>query len=111
MCSYNVSQSISHIIYKSVVIFHPIYTVFNTVHLRLLYVNDLCYEVMSLLCKCTLTFHVLRGFPYIFPPQCGFAVLAVDVGHRMKPREQDPLLCRATSHVNPEETRETQSRK
>lgn len=42
------------------------------------------------------------GGTHIFPPECGLAVLAVDVGDRMQPGEKDPLLCGAAAHVHPE---------
>lgn len=41
----------------------------------------------------------LKGM-FIFPTQCGFAVFTVDVCHCVKACEQNPLLCRTTSHVH-----------
>lgn len=38
---------------------------------------------------------------HVFPAQRGLAVLAVDVGHGVQPRQQDPLLGRAAAHVHP----------
>lgn len=42
------------------------------------------------------------GDTHVFPAQGGLAVLAVDVGHGVQTREQDPLLGGATAHVHPE---------
>lgn len=37
---------------------------------------------------------------FIFPAQCGVTVFTVDVGHRVKSREQQPLLCGSTADVH-----------
>lgn len=38
---------------------------------------------------------------HVFPAQGGLAALAEDVGHRVQPRQQQPLLSRAAPHVHP----------
>lgn len=40
---------------------------------------------------------------HIFPAQRGVAVFTVDVGHRVKSCEQQPLLSRTTADVHPED--------
>lgn len=39
---------------------------------------------------------------YIFPAQRGVTVFTVDVSYRVKAREQQPLLCRTTADIHPE---------
>lgn len=38
---------------------------------------------------------------HVFPPECGLAVLTVDVRHGMQAGEKDPLLRRAAAHIHP----------
>ena len=35
----------------------------------------------------------------ILPTQRGLTILAVNIGHRMKPRKKNPLLCRSAAYV------------
>lgn len=36
----------------------------------------------------------------IFPAQCGFTILTVDIGHSMKTCQKDPLLCWTTPYIH-----------
>ena len=42
-----------------------------------------------------------RGATHVFPAQRGLAALAEDVGHRVQPGQQQPLLGGAAPHVHP----------
>lgn len=37
---------------------------------------------------------------FVFPPECGLAVLTVDVCNCMQPSEKDPLLSGTAAHVH-----------
>ncbi len=43
---------------------------------------------------------------HVFPAQCGFTALAVDVCHCVKSRQKNPFLCRSLSNVHSEITLE-----
>lgn len=59
-------------------------------------------QAKGLGCQCDAQSQVggARG-THVFPAQGGFAVLAEDVSHRVKPSEQQALFGRATAHINP----------
>ncbi len=67
--------------------------------------NDINKDTLAKTKACHTTFLIKTKHAYIFPAQCGVAILTVNISHSMKTGQQQPFFCWATTHIHPEITK------
>lgn len=69
--------------------------------------NDINKDILLKKKKKSVSYYILikTKHAYIFPAQCGVAILAVNISHSMKTGQQQPFFCWATTHIHPEITK------